>query len=106
LAIRVGDRVFGPEDGASFELARYFVMQGAHTRLVLTDHPRLHFATDVINAVTRSVLPAGHRLHVLIEPHTVFTAGLNAAVIHSRRSVLLNSQRRYTRRSRTRSRAS
>jgi hypothetical protein len=93
IAIRVGDRVFGPEDGVSWQLARYFVLQGAATRLVLTDHPRLHFATDVINAVTRSILPAGHRLHALIEPHTVFTAGLNDAVIHHRRSVLLNSQR-------------
>jgi hypothetical protein len=85
--------VLGPEDGTSWQLARYFVLQGAHTRLVLTDHPRLHFATDVINAVTRSILPAGHLLHTLIEPHTVFTAGLNDAVIHHRRSVLLNSQR-------------
>lgn len=93
VAIAMGDRVFGPEDGLSWELARYFVIQGAHTRLVLTDHPRLHFATDVINAITRSILPAGHRLYALIEPHTVFTAGLNEAVIHHRRSVLLNSQR-------------
>lgn len=93
VAIRVGDEVFGPEDGPSWQLARYFVMQGGHTRLVLISHPRLHFPMDVINAITRSVLPAGHRLYTLLEPHTVFTAGLNEAVIHHRRSVLLNNQK-------------
>lgn len=92
VAIRIGDRVFGPSDGAAWQLARYFVIQGAHTRLVLVAHPSLHFPADSINAITRSVLPANHILYRLLEPHTVFTLGLNKAVIHHRRSVLLNCQ--------------
>lgn len=92
VAIRVDDRVFGPGDGVAWQLARFFVLQGAHTRLVLVTHPSLHFPADVINAVTRSVLPPGHLLHRLLLPHTMFTLGLNKAVIHHRRSVLLNCQ--------------
>jgi hypothetical protein len=92
LAIKLGERVLDPSDGAAWQLARYFVMQGAHTRLVLVTHPTLHFPTDSINAITRSVLPAQHILSRLLKPHTVFTLGLNKAVIHHRRSVLLNCQ--------------
>jgi hypothetical protein len=92
-AIRVGDGVVRPGDGAAWELARYFALQGANVRLVLAEHPRLHFPNDVVNAITRSALPEGHVVHRLLRPHTRFTLGLDAAVIHHRRSVLHNSQR-------------
>ena len=55
VAIRVQDRVFSPSDGPAWQLARYFVIQSAHTRLVLVTHPGLHFPADSINAITRSV---------------------------------------------------
>ena len=93
VAIRVGERIFTPNDGPSWELARYFVLQGAQTRLVNSTHARLHFPADVISAIGRSVLPAGHVVHRLLVPHAAFTPGLHEAVIHHRRSVLHNSQR-------------
>ncbi|MBX3248313.1 MAG: hypothetical protein KF901_14125 [Myxococcales bacterium] len=92
-AIRVGERVVTPGEGASWSLAKYFVLQGAQGRLVGTEHPRLHFPFDTIRAVTRAVLPRGHVISRLLEPHTRYTAGLNESVIHHRRSVLHNSQR-------------
>lgn len=92
-AMRVGARLLRPDDGAAWELARYFALQGAQTRLVTSTHPRLHFPTDAVRAITRALLPAGHVVARLLAPHLVFTAGLNEAVIHHRRSVLHNSQR-------------
>jgi hypothetical protein len=84
---------FHPHDGSAWALARYFVIQALQFMLVLVFHPRLHFPGDTINALTRSLLPAGHRLAKLLRPHLRFTLGLHEAVIHHRRSVLHNSQR-------------
>jgi hypothetical protein len=93
LAIRVGGRLVLPCEGPTWEMARYFALQGAQVRMTLCTHPRLHFPSDVLRVITRSVLPAGHLLHRLLVPHTELTAGLHEAVIHHRRSTLHNSQR-------------
>ncbi|WP_106392233.1 hypothetical protein [Enhygromyxa salina] len=96
LAIHFEDRpraTFSPTDGAAWELARYFVLQGLQHLLVLVFHPRLHFPGDTISAITQTVLPQGHRLARLLAPHLRFGLGLDEAVIHHRRSVLHNSQR-------------
>ncbi len=93
LAIRVNDAVFTPADGAAWALARYQVLSGMHVQHTVIVHPRLHFPGDVINAVTRSALPAGHLLARLLRPHTRLSLGLDRAVTHHRRSVLYNSQR-------------
>lgn len=92
-AIRVGDAVFTPSDGDAWALARYQVLSGIHVQHTVIVHPRLHFPGDVINAVSKSALPAGHLLARLIVPHTRISLGLNRAVTHHRRSVLYNSQR-------------
>jgi hypothetical protein len=84
---------FQPDDGSAWALARYFVIQALQYMLVLVFHPRLHFPGDTINALTRSLLPAGHRLAKILRPHLRFTLGLHEAVIHHRRSVMHNSQR-------------
>lgn len=93
LAIQLGETLVRPADGAAWELARYFVLQGAQYLLVLLFHPLVHFPGDAINAVTRTLLPRDHLLRRLLEPHLDFTLGLHEAVIHHRRSVLHNSQR-------------
>ncbi|WP_106087315.1 hypothetical protein [Enhygromyxa salina] len=93
VAIRLRDAVFTPRDGAAWALARYFVLQGAHVQHTVIVHPRLHFPSDVINAVSKSALPAGHLLARMLLPHTRFSLGLDLAVTHHRRSVLFNSQR-------------
>ncbi len=92
-AIRVHARVVAPDEGDAWRLARWYALQSAQLRLVTAAHPRLHFPADVINAVTRSVLPRRHRVRRLIDPHTRFTLGLHESVIHHRRSSIHNSQR-------------
>ena len=93
VAIALENRVVEPADGPAWELARYFVLQGLNYLLVIMFHPRLHFPNDIVNAVTRTLLPREHVLHKLLEPFLELTLGLHAAVIHHRRSVLHNSQR-------------
>ena len=92
-AIQVDDTVYDPSDTERWPLARYQVLSGVHLQHTIIVHPRLHFPGDVINAVSRSVLPEGHVLARLIRPHTRYSLGLNRAVTHHRRSVLHNSQR-------------
>jgi hypothetical protein len=92
-AIKVGSEVFTPTDGAAWELARYFVIQGLQLLLVVIMHPRLHFPCDAINTISQMTLPRGHLLYRLLIPHTTYTLGLHEAVIHHRRSVIHNSQR-------------
>ncbi len=92
-AIRCGEHVFHPDDGARWELAKYFVLQGAQYQLVMITHPRLHFPIDAVNALTRSLLPSSHRLHGLLSPHFRYTLGLNKAVIHHQRGAVHNNQR-------------
>jgi len=92
-AIKVGRKVLKPEDGASWTLAKYFVLQGAQIHMVTMVHPKLHFPQDAVNAITKTILPEGHILSRLLRPHTQLTLGLHESVIHHRRSVLHNSQR-------------
>jgi hypothetical protein len=93
VAIRCGDRVLRPDDGDAWALARYFVIQGLQTLLVIVFHPRLHFPNDAINALSRALLPPDHVISKLIRPHLSLCLGLHEAAIHHRRSVLHNSQR-------------
>jgi hypothetical protein len=92
LAIEVDGRAVTPAEGDTWELAKWYALQGAQLRLVTSAHPRLHFPADVIHAVTRSLLPKGHPVHRLVRPHTRFTLGLHEAVIHHRRSAIHNAQ--------------
>ena len=92
-AIAVDGRAVAPDEGDTWELAKWFALQGASLRLVTSEHPRLHFPADVIHAVTRSVLPRHHPVYRLIRPHTRYTLGLHEAVIHHGRSSIHNSQR-------------
>jgi hypothetical protein len=69
LAIRVRDLLLTPEDGEAWELAKYFVLQGAVHELVLVVHPRVHLPMDTVNAISRTALPRTHLLARLLEPH-------------------------------------
>ncbi len=93
VAIRCGEHVFHPEDGARWDLAKYFVLQGAQCLLVHIAHPRLHFPMDAVNAFTQSLLPSNHRLKRLLAPHFQYTLGLHKAVIHHQRGAIHNNQR-------------
>lgn len=93
VAIRCGDHVFHPADGARWDLAKYFVLQGAQCLLVHIAHPRLHLPLDSLNAITHSLLPSAHRVQRLLAPHFLYTLGLHRALIHHQRGATHNNQR-------------
>jgi hypothetical protein len=93
VAIRCEDCVFHQQDGARWELAKYFVLQGAQCLLVHIAHPRLHLPLDSLNAITHSLLPASHRVKRLLAPHFLYTLGLHRALIHHQRGATHNNQR-------------
>ena len=94
LAITIGDDVFDPDDDDdAYELAKYFVLQGAAYHILLTSHPLSHFPPDTINAVTTSTLPERHPLAKLLAPHSRYALRQNAAVLYSPRSIVENDQR-------------
>lgn len=92
-AIKINGIVIQPKDANAWELARYFVLQGAAIAVVAGIHPTVHFPMDAINALTKSVLPTGHLVRRLLEPHLYMQLPLNYAVLHIDRSVAHNNQR-------------
>jgi hypothetical protein len=93
-AISLQGRVLLPGE-PGWELAKYFVLQGAQLRLVVSAHPRLHFPNDAVLGVTRTALSQEHPLRRLLTPHGRYTLGLHEGVIHHRRSAIHNSQREW-----------
>lgn len=94
LAIRMNGLTIRPENEGAWELAKYFVLQGASLTTTILAHPKVHFPMDTINAVTKSILPATHIVHRLFEPHMRFTLPLNHRVQWSEHSILTNDQER------------
>ena len=92
LAIKVHDLVLRPGDGGSWDLAKMFVLQGAGHHMVNCHHIPLHFPLDAINAISKSVLPRGHVLSRLLEPHFRFSLSLNEAALYSGFSILRNRE--------------
>lgn len=88
LAIAVVDRVFTPGDGHAWELAKLFALQGAGIVTTLLMHPLLHFPTDAVNAITKTLLPDGHVLKQLLLPHFRLQLGVDDAVLHGGGTVL------------------
>ncbi len=72
--------VLRPRDPA-WDLAQYFVLQGASNHLILLVHPQLHFPMDAVNAVSKTVLTRDHLLLRLLLPHTRFTLPLDKGVL-------------------------
>jgi hypothetical protein len=85
------DMIFTAEKHGSHSawwLVKYFVLQGAIHRINLIDHVRVHFPTDPINAVTKSVLPEWHLLHQLLIPHFWLHLPVDNAVLEGERSLI------------------
>lgn len=93
LEIRLPSGTFTSADGAAWDLAKYFALQGAALAMVLGVHPTVHFPMDAVNAMTKAVLPKGHVLRRLLEPHLYMQLPLNFAVLYIGRSVAHNDQR-------------
>ncbi len=80
---------FTPGDTSNaYRIAKYFVLQGAIHRINLIDHVRVHFAHEVVNGVTKSVLPRWHLLQQLLMPHFWLTLPVNNAVLEGPRSLI------------------
>lgn len=77
-----------PEHGKVWEVAKYFVLQGAAICSTLVVHPLLHFPLDTINAITKTALPKNNLLFQLLLPHTRFTLYLEKAVLTFKSSLL------------------
>jgi hypothetical protein len=88
VAIDVEGAIVQPGDGDAWELAKYFVMQGAGITITLLKHPISHFPVDAINAITKTSLPTAHPIFKLIHPHCRLQLPVNGAVLHGDSTVL------------------
>lgn len=82
-----------PKDGNAWELAKYFVLQGAAIRISSSAHANLHFPYDSINAVSKTCLPKDSVLLRLLKPHLDLTLELNYSVLNSPTSPIVNNQK-------------
>lgn len=92
LAIKINGLVLTPDDKNAWELAKYFVLQGALCLITLVTHPRLHFPVDAISAISLTALPKEHLLFKLLAPHTRIQLAINQAVSLQPYSVAHNNQ--------------
>ena len=81
------DLIF-PDHGEVWEVAKYFVLQGAAICATLVVHPLLHFPLDAMNAITKTALPKDNLIFQLLVPHTRFTLYLEKAVLTFKTSLL------------------
>ena len=86
---------FTKEDSDNWELAKYFVLQGAVHRVNLTEHALLHFPFDSINAITKSILPKSHLLFQLLIPHLRLSLGVNRAVLENPGSLINRDHQKF-----------
>ncbi len=80
--------ILRPGDGEAWNVARYFVLQGAIHRINLVDHPAVHFPADTINALTKSVLPKRNLVLRLLQPHMWLSLPVNNAVLAGDKSII------------------
>ncbi|MCF7983650.1 MAG: hypothetical protein K9L70_04550 [Thiohalocapsa sp.] len=79
--------IFRPKD-PNWWLARYYVLQGAIHRINLIDHVKVHFPSDAVNAITKTVLPRWHLVYKFLLPHFRLTLPVNYAVLEGQRSLI------------------
>ncbi|MGH1471793.1 MAG: hypothetical protein ACRBCS_11400 [Cellvibrionaceae bacterium] len=71
-----------------WDLAKYFAIQGAVHRINMTEHGKLHFPFDTINAITKSIFPTSHPLFRLLLPHLRLSLPVNNTVLEGKYSLL------------------
>jgi hypothetical protein len=96
VAIAVRDKTFDRTSRSdSWELAKYFALQGAGVCTTLLMHPLLHFPTDAVNAITKTLLPKEHPIQQLLLPHFYLQLGVDDAVLHNGGTVLKSGPYRF-----------
>ncbi|MCR9162659.1 MAG: hypothetical protein ACE37F_03180 [Nannocystaceae bacterium] len=88
VAIAVNDQVFDPRHRGAWTRAKYFALQGAGVLTTLLMHPKLHFPSNSVDAITRSRLPADGTLSKLLRPHFRLALAVNYAVLYGSQTVL------------------
>ncbi|MGB5082699.1 MAG: hypothetical protein WBO23_18385 [Burkholderiales bacterium] len=78
----------GDANRHAWNLARYFVLQGAAHRINLIDHAVVHFPSDPINAITKTILPKDHLLLKLLLPHFYLSLPVNYSVLEGAGSLI------------------
>lgn len=88
VAIAVENQVFDADDGGAWTRAKYFALQGAGVLTTLLMHPKLHFPSNCVDAITRSRLPSGSTLSKFLRPHFRLALAVNYAVLYGTQTVL------------------
>jgi len=88
VAIAVHDQVFDSSHGGAWTRAKYFALQGAGVLTTLLMHPKLHFPSNSVDAITRTRLPASSILSKLLRPHFRLALAVNYAVLYGSQTVL------------------
>ncbi len=88
VAIAVNDLVFDASHGGAWTRAKCFALQGAGVLTTLLMHPKLHFPSNCVDAISRSRLPAGSTLSKLLRPHFRLALAVNYAVLYGTQTVL------------------
>jgi hypothetical protein len=94
-SISVDRVVFLPGDGDGWSLAKVFALQAGGIATTLYMHPMVHFPTDAMNAIVKTLLPRGHDLQRLFLPHFYLALGMADAVLHDADTVM-NTTRFYS----------
>ncbi|MCR9145257.1 MAG: hypothetical protein NXI24_23665 [bacterium] len=92
VAISLGNYVVTPENGDTWRLAKFYVIQAAATTIIFSAHALLHFPVDSLNAISVTTFPKDHVLFKLLDPHMRFTLPLDNAVLETNTSPLENKQ--------------
>ena len=78
----------GDKNRRAWNLARYFVLNGAAHRINLIDHAVVHFPSDPINAISKTILPKDHLLLKLLLPHFLLSLPVNYSVLEGGASLI------------------
>ncbi|MDO9181799.1 MAG: hypothetical protein Q7U04_05295, partial [Bacteriovorax sp.] len=90
-AIYADGKCISPDD-QEWGLYKTYAVQNAQMRLLLSEHPKLHFPIDALVGSAQCLLDHDSVLYKLISPHFYMQLPLNFAVLYISKSVGLNSQ--------------
>jgi hypothetical protein len=91
VAISIEGHVFDPSHEGAWTVAKYFALQGAGVITTLLMHPKVHFPSNAIDAITRTRLPDG-ALRRLLLPHFRLAIAVNFSVLYGSQTVLKPGQ--------------
>ncbi len=92
VAIALDENVFDPSHAGGWTTAKYFALQGAGVITTLLMHPKLHFPSNAVDAITRTRLEPGSTLKQLLLPHFRLALAVNYAVLYGDQTVLKPGQ--------------